>query len=48
MFGLWDLPKANLGLFISLAQFYGFFCPKNYSNEINRPKIALAKYKKLQ
>jgi hypothetical protein len=39
------LPNANFGLFISLVRFFGYFCPKNRSNEINRPKIALAKYK---
>ena len=31
--------------FISLVQFFGYFSPKNHSNEIDRPKIALAKYK---
>ena len=45
MFGLYDLPNANFGLFISLVRFFGYFCPKNCSNAINRPKIALAKYK---
>ena len=44
MFGLCNLPNANYGLFISLVQFFGYFCPKNRSNEMNRPKIALAKY----
>ena len=44
MFGLCDLPNANFGLFISLVRFFGYFCPKNRSNEINRHKIALAKY----
>ena len=45
MFGLCDMPNANFGLFISLVQFFGYVCPKNCSNEINRPKIALAMYK---
>ena len=27
-------------LFISLVQFFGYFCPKNRSNEINSPKKA--------
>ena len=40
-----NLANANFGLFISLVRFVGYFCPKNRSNEINRPKIALAKYK---
>ena len=45
MFGLCNLPNANFGLFISLVQFFGYFGPKNCSYEINRSKIALAKYK---
>ena len=45
MFGLCDLPNGNFRLFISLVQFSGYFCPKSCSNEINRPQIALAKYK---
>ena len=45
MFALCDLPNAHFGLFISLMQCFGYFCPKNPSNEINRPKIALATYK---
>ena len=40
IFGLWDF-----GLFISLVRFFGYFCPKNCSNQINKLKIALAKYK---
>ena len=31
--------------FISLVRFFVYFWPKNYSNEMNSPKIALAKYK---
>ena len=34
-----------LGYFISLMQFFVHFWPKNYSIEMNSPKIALAKYK---
>ena len=45
MFGLCNLPNANFGQFISFVQFFGYFCPNNCSNEINRPKIALAKHK---
>ena len=44
MFGSCDLPNANFGLFVSLVHFLGYFCPKNRSNEINSPKIALTKY----
>ena len=44
MFGLWDLPNINFGLFISLLQFFGYFCPKNCSNEINCPENTQAKY----
>ena len=36
--------NANFWLFISLVQFFGYFCQKNCSNKINSPKIALAKY----
>ena len=39
MFGMCDLPNANFGLLISLVQFFVYFCPRNCSNEINRPKI---------
>ena len=34
-------PKfANFGLFISLMQFFGYFCPKNRTNEINSQKYS--------
>jgi hypothetical protein len=29
--------------FISLARFFGYFWPKNRSNEVNSPKNTLAK-----
>ena len=28
MFGSWDLPNTNFGLFISLVRSLGYFCPK--------------------
>ena len=40
------LACAFFGLFSSLLHFLAYFWPKNCSNEIVSPKIALAKYKK--
>ena len=40
MFGLCNLPNANFGLLISLVQFFGYFCPKNRTNEINSQKYS--------
>ena len=38
------LAYAFFGLFSSLLRLLAYFWPKNCSNEINSPKIALAKY----
>jgi hypothetical protein len=36
-----------LANFISLVQFFGYFWPKNRSNEVNSPQNALAKSTKI-
>ena len=35
------LPDVNLGLFISLVQFFGQKIAQNRTNEINSPKFTL-------